>query len=143
MKEFLAKYVDWDVKLYSDHEYDSSDLEQHSSISIFSFYCDKHDFDFNKLISMLHTYINIFVILGLTSFFGNVVAIACLGKKFYKQNNSKTEESKVYEILIFNLCLADLLNAIYLIVYPIAVAKLEMISERFCYILGFICVLPV
>ena len=143
MKEFLAKYVDWNVQLYYEKDFETSDLQQNSSISFSSFYCNVHDLDFHELINILQTYYIIFVILGLISFLGNGVAITHHAKKFYKQKNTKTKERKVYDMLIFNLCFAELLNAVYLTVYPIAVAKLANISKSLCDGLGVISALSI
>ena len=142
MKEFLANYVDWDVRLDSTDDFEISELEKSSSKSFSSFFCIVNDVDYDNLINILQTYYIVFVVLGLISLFGNGVAIIHNVRNFRKQKKT-TNLSKVYDILIFNLCFADLLNAVYLIVYPIAVAKLTNISKSLCNTLGFISVLSI
>ena len=143
MKEFLSNYVDWDVRLHPTDDFDIFDLEKNSNYSYSSFYCMVYDPDYDNLIYILQTHYEIFIVLGLISLFGNGFAITHHAKNFFKPKQSKPKESKVYDMLIFNLCFADLLNAVYLMVYPTAIAKLNIISKSLCNTLGVISVLSI
>ena len=143
MKEFLVKYVDWNVEFYSTDDFEISESQTNSNKSFSSIFCKADDFKSNNFKNILQAYYIIFVVLGLISLFGNGVAIIHHARNFFTRKSTKTKESKVYDILVFNLCFADLLNAVYLIVYPIVVANLKTISDTLCKTLGVISLLSI
>ena len=143
MIEFLAKYVDWDVQLFSTDDDKNFDSKQNSSNSFSSKYCKVNAYNFHNFVNILQLYYTVFVVLGLISLLGNGVTITHHARNFFKRKNTKTKESTVYDMMVFNLCFADLLNAVYLIVYPIAIAKLTNISKSLCDGLGVISALSI
>ena len=153
MKDFLEKKVRWNVRLY--------DLESfgNSSVNMMNFSDEQlevYDKNFKNLFvsdfckscklprpnsvdsfnHYLENYYVIFVILGLLSLFGNGIAIFHEIQTLIKQKNKIAKERNVYNMLVVNLCFADLLMAFYLIIFPIALKKLKPINYWLCDMLG-------
>jgi len=63
-----------------------------------------------------------FLILGVISLLGNVVAIIYEINTLIQESKTEAKERKVYHVLVLNLCLAYLLMAIYLIMFPYTLA---------------------
>ena len=163
MKDFLKNRINWNVRLYNCETIDclfgnatafiNNELhaeKEKANYLLLSMFCDecapKNEFnsiitsnnnnDKNLDVKYLKTYHVVFAILGAVAMFGNGVAIYHKVLALIKHQNARTNENKIYNMLVLNLCLADMLMAIYLIVYPLALVYLEKVSSNLCNLLG-------
>ena len=70
------------------------------------------------LSSILENYSEPFITMGVLSLLGNLIALIYEIKTLIQLSKRDAKEVKVYNMLVLNLCLADVLMAIYLIVLP-------------------------
>ena len=86
----------------------------------------------------MKTYCGLFVVMGIIAIFGNSVVICNETKTLIKSfKKSVVKERKIYSYLILNLCLADLLMGVYILVLPIAF-KFDFLDVYLCTALGII-----
>ena len=87
----------------------------------------------------------VFIVMGIISLLGNGAAIMYEIRTLTKQSTRKAREEKIYNMLVLNLCLADLLMGIYLIIFSL----LHLLEHFYCFkfnqcnALGIISVLSV
>ena len=161
MKRFLHKNVHWnlqrkefpsgdvnnfldDKQKYFKQNFNDVNVVNFSGIFVCDGYGSKNDnHTYITINSVLNNYYIIFVVLGIVSLVGNSIVIIHQIKTLLIQNKSSTKERKIYNILVLNLCLADLLMAFYLIAGPIYITKLESISFSLCNALGVISALSI
>ena len=98
----------------------------------------------SNLSSILKQYPEPFITLGVLSLLGNLIALIHEIKTLLQFSKQDAEEAKIYNMLVLNLCLADLLMAIYLIVLPNTLKhsfKPERATSPICDALGVTSVL--
>ena len=148
MKEFLERNIFWNVRIYKPNSIDISSRNYTKDFSklFFSRLCDSCVIpegvaDNNDDRHHIKKYYSLVVILGVVSLIGNVVTfvheIMILSKKNY------AKERRLYNVLVLNLCFANLLMSVYLITSPIALRVFERINFRVCNAMGVISALSV
>ena len=156
MKEFMANHIQWHVGTFnvSDDDFagnitDSSSnnlcsLSQNARQLFLTNRCpsscaSNENMSDTNFEFYLETYYAIFVSLGVISLIGNSIAITHEIQTFINQKHQNVKEGKVYNFAVLNLCLADLLMAVYLIVCPISlVLKEQMIPASLCNAMGVV-----
>ena len=147
MTEFLEKHIRWNVFVQPEHVNSCSSLEmQKTSIHVkecgqtfntinalfFDKLCDNCNDDVSKkndskqcrelsgitLSSILKKYPEPFITMGVLSLLGNLIALIYEIKTLMQLSKQDAKEAKIYNMLVLNLCLADVLIAVYLIVLP-------------------------
>ena len=77
------------------------------------------------------------ITLGIISLLGNAITIIYEMQTLIKLKDTPgAKEKKLYKILVLNLCFADLLMAVYVIIGPIAKITFERISSDLCNTMG-------
>ena len=85
-----------------------------------------------------------FITMGVLSLLGNLIALIYEIKTLMQLSKQDAKEIKIYNMLVLNLCLADILMAIYLIVLPNALkhsSRPERATSLTCDALGVTSVL--
>ena len=165
MEDFLKNRINWNVRLYNCETIDclfgnataftsnrSHAEQEKANYLLLSMFCDEcapknessfttnsyynNDKNLYQYVELLKTYHVVFAILGAVAVFGNGVAIYHKVLALIKHQNARTNENKIYNVLVLNLCLADMLMAIYLIVHPLALVYLEKVSSNLCNFWG-------
>ena len=150
MVQFLDKNVYWNFvcavnlsgKIIAEELHSFEQMHRSSNISSICVIC-QYDDNGNNFSQTLRDYYSVFVLMGLISLFGNLVAIVHQTKSIARQRSKNTKEKRLYNILVLNLCFSDLLMAVYLIICPIALVKLKQVSFALCNALGIISVLSI
>ena len=96
------------------------------------------------LSSILENYPEPFITAGVLSLLGNLIALIYEIKTLMQLSNRDAKEAKIYNMLVLNLCLADVLMAIYLIVLPTTLkhsSRPERATSPICDALGVTSVL--
>ena len=144
MKDFLENYISWYVKIYAATDFDSllRYISNNSQPIVFSELCDtcSNSDEKNMFFETVEKFYGLLWVLGLLSLLGNVMTIIYELKMFMKQNRTSAKESKVYNLLVLNLCLAHLLTALYFVVFATAF-KLNPIASNVCNALGIMSAL--
>ena len=86
----------------------------------------------------------VLVAMGIISLLGNGVAIMYEIRTLTKRSTRKTKEEKTYNILVLNLCFADLLMGIYLIILALSYLNhSNRVNFNLCNALGIISTLSI
>ena len=143
--ELLKKHIDWHVRTYevNNNEALPNCIEKNCTEISFLRVCETcRPTDNGHFISFIQTYYIVFVVLGLISILGNGMTFLYELKHVTKQINGQQEKArKVYHTLVLNLCVADCLMGIYLIVCSLAIAKIGRVNSNMCNALGVISTL--
>ena len=86
----------------------------------------------------------IFVVIGIISLIGKGMAIIFEIKTLMPKSKIDAKETKVFHMLVFNLCLADLLMVFYLIAFPTSLrysTEFGGLSLKLCNVFGVTSVL--
>ena len=147
MRKFLEKHIRWNVFARAENVISDGSLEmpkisthpqecgQTSNANneiFFDKLCNHCDDDVAKdnesqqctdlstitLSLILEDYPEPFITMGVLSLLGNLVALIYEIKTLMQLSKQDAKEAKIYNILVLNLCFADVLMAIYLIVLP-------------------------
>ena len=87
----------------------------------------------------------VFIAMGIISLLGNGAAIMYEIRTFTKQSTRKAKEEKIYNMLVLNLCFADLLMGIYLIIFSLSylLQHFYCFNINLCNALGIISTLSI
>ena len=161
MKQFLKNNVHWSIECvqqpfdnvanssYKQQSYFKENIGNLNAKRFCSkFLCDGYDEiqseeNYDRFNSILNDCYVVLLILGIVSLLGNGSVIIYHIKMLIKLRNTIEKEKKLYNILVLNLCFADLLMAVYLIIGPIALVKSKQFSSALCNALGFISALSI
>ena len=145
--ELLKKHIDWHVRTYkvNNNEALPNCIGKNCTEISFLRVCETcKPTDDGHFISFIQTYYVAFVVLGLISILGNGMTFLYELKHVTKQINGQQEKArKVYHTLVLNLCVADCLMGIYLIVCSLAIAKIGRVSSNMCNAMGVTSTLSV
>ena len=143
MKEFLENHVSWTVRIYEVYISDTN-VSKNSNQLFYSHLCapcknpqsvvENIDYYFFFYLDKFYILILIF---GLVCIFGNGTTIAHELYALMKRKVTPAKEQKIHHILVLNLCLADLLIGVYLVMSLIA-RKIDPENVNFCNALGVI-----
>ena len=147
MKLFLENYVRWNVRINAVQqisEFSENISLNYSNQLSFSRFCDScYSPDAEKIfLGTFDDYYVVIFILGLVSLFGNGTTIFHVLKIIIKQNFTNEKERKIYNILVLNLCLADLLMGIHLTIGTIAL-RFDFLDSTLCNALGIMSALSI
>ena len=162
MKEFLKNHEFWHLRIcksgdcerYCENGANFSDQNEVHKIALVDFnvfyrncvskrrcnHTDSVESESFKQSNYLNDNYPLFIIFGVISLIGNGIAITNEILILKKQKHTGAKERKVYNLLKLNLGCADLLMAFYLILYTIALPK---INVSLCNALGVVSVLSI
>ena len=147
MTKFLERHIRWNVFVQPENVYSSNSPKLPKNLThpkecgqtsntfnatFFDELCDNCDDTVAKendskprrdlpritLSSILKDYSEPFITMGVLSLLGNLIALIYEIKTLIQLSKRDAKEIKIYNMLVLNLCLADVLMAIYLIVLP-------------------------
>ena len=146
MKEFLEKYVRWKVKIYDAEDFYNSATNTSNNFNLLLFArlcatCNNSENDPRNISFFVIGYLDrlylVILTLGLVCIFGNGITISQEIKSLVKRKLTGAKERKVYRILVLNLCVADFLMGVYLIIGAIGY-KIDPKNVSLCNVIGVI-----
>ena len=173
MRKFLEKRIRWNVFVRAENVVSDGSLEmpkisthlqecgQTSNANneiFFDKLCNHCDGDVAKdnesqqctdlstitLSLVLKNYPGPFIAMGVLSLLGNLIALIYEIKTLMQLSKQDAKEAKIYNVLVLNLCFADALMAIYLIILPNTLKhsfRPELATSLTCDALGVTSVL--